>query len=277
MAAYPSLRARANSTDPRRIETLLREGLAAWEALPADERARPVPAAARPGHRWEDSFPEDGLALTAVHRDLTRDADGELCAEGGRWNLDHVWFSRDEARAWLPERLEVGEQRRLPEPLLERWACFHLVDNVRGQEGPFAPLDVERAEIVSTVVARDARRVTLHIACATRAASTGEWNLGQNPWSKFPNRPRALQAELAGRAVWDTRTERFVAFELVALGTSWGGSGLNGRAASMDASHDLGWWFTLAGDAPADRIAPAFIDIYGADWVVGPEELAGEG
>lgn len=263
------LLARANSTNPRRIEALLREGLAAWDALTPAERAAPAPEDARPGHRWEDSFPADGLALTAVHRDLTRDASGALCAEGGRWNLDHVWFSRDEARAWLPAEPAPGARHELPAALAQRWARFHLVDNVRGQEGPFAPGDVKQADVATTVVAVDGARVTLDIHGQTRAVSTGEWSLGSNLWEKFPNRPRTLEARLAGRAVFDLDARRFVAFELVALGTSWGGSGLNGRKASPDASHELGWRFSLAGDTPADRVAPAFIDIYEARWVRG--------
>ena len=75
----------------------------------------------RPAHEaLIEEHPADGLALTAVHRDLTRDDTGALCAKGGRWNLDHVWFSRDEARAWLPVEPALGVSHVLPQALAER-------------------------------------------------------------------------------------------------------------------------------------------------------------
>ncbi len=267
------LLARVNSTDPRRIAETLRKGLAAWEALPAEARARPAPASASPAHRFEDSFPADGLVLDAVHRDLEGSGDAWVPG-GGRWNVDHVWFSPDEARGWVPLEDTVGARVDLPRFLRERLARFHLVDNVRGQEGPFAPEDVELSEVASTVVAIEGDRVVLTIEGRTRTVSDGVWKLGENLWKQFPNRPRGVEARLAGGAVFDRTTERFVSFQLVALGESWGGSGLNGRrGAEPDARQPLAWRFTRAGDLPADRVPPAFIDIYGAEWVQPPERV----
>ncbi|MBL8860026.1 MAG: hypothetical protein JNL28_16070 [Planctomycetes bacterium] len=265
------LLARGNSTDPRRIEAVLRQGLAAWEALPPAERTQAAPESARAAHRWEDSFPVDGLALTAIHRDLARAEDGTLQPQAGRWNLDHVWFSRDEARQWLPSEPVVGARTALPEALVRRWASFHLVDNVRGQEGPFAPEDIEQAEIATVVTRSEGTRVELAIEGRTRAESDGTWKLGRNHWDKFPNRARGVSAQLTGRAVFDWATHRFVEFRMVALGEAWGGSGLNGRRADVATRHPLAWRFTLVGDTPADRIAPAFVDIYGAAWVRRPD------
>ena len=79
-----------------------------------------------------------------------------------------------------------------------------------------------------------------------------------------------METDLLGAATYDRDLDRFVDFRLVAVGASWGGSGLNGRRGGPEARRPLAWRFTLAGDAPADRVPPAFIDIYDAPWVVDP-------
>lgn len=273
------LLARGNSTGPRAIEQIIRNGLAAWEALSEGERNAPVPEAARPAHRWEDSFPEDGLVLSAVHRDLEPDPEDatRFRAAAGRWNLDHVWFSRDELRGWLPAELRRGATRSVAPGIADRIVRFHLIDNVRGQEGPFAPADIEAVEMLSRVEWVEGSVVTLSIEGRTRAVADGNWRLGENLWERFPNRPRGVETVLFGAARFDRATGRFTEFRMVAVGESWGGSGLNGRrGAADDARFPIAWRFTLAGGAPADRVPPAFINIYGADWVARPDVAAGQ-
>jgi hypothetical protein len=33
----------------------------------------------------------------------------------------------------------------------------------------------------------------------------------------------------------------------------------------------IGWYFELVDDDPRDRLAPAFIDVYNADWIIQPD------
>ena len=259
------LLARGNSRNPRVIEKILREGLAAWQALSEEERARPVPPGIQPEHRFEDFFPADGLALTATHRDWNPDDPG---ASGGRWNLDHLWISHDEVSTWMRALDGSPDPVPLPKALVDRWVRLHLVDNVRGQEGPFAPEDIERATMTARVEMTRGRRAHLVIEGETRAVSDGVWKLGDNLWKNFKNRPRGVETEILGQAIYDMDRGRFVAFSLVAVGRSWGGSGLNGRSSGgPESSTPLAWRFELSGDRPADRVPPAFIDIYGASWV----------
>ena len=58
---------------------------------------------------------------------------------GDRWNMDHIWFNKEEALLWLPKDQVVGSIQECPELIKERLFRFHFVDNVRGQTLPFAP------------------------------------------------------------------------------------------------------------------------------------------
>ena len=261
------LLARGNSSRPEKIAEILEKGLSAWQALSLAEKSLPVPPDAVPLHRWEQSYPEGGLVLTAVHRDLDRE---QLVGNGQRWNLDHLWCSSEEIGPWVAQ-LREEKALPLPEVIVDRWARFHLVDNVRGQEGPFAPDDIEFARIRATVLEDTGSTLLLQIDGATRVVSDGVWKLGDNLWKHFPNRPRGVETSLAGRAVYDLAEERFVQFRVIAIGEAWGGSGLNGRRGGIpEQPHYLAWLFKLAGSSPVDRVPPAFIDIYGVDWVIPP-------
>ena len=173
-----------NSLRADRVVEALELGLERWEDLPEEKRELPEDAPIRPAHRWEASFPADGLVLTSVRRDLPED-DNPFAARAERWNRDPVWFSRDEAAGWLPETLEVGASTPVDPRVTQRLARFHLVDNARGQTLPYAPDEVE-ASLEVRVVAIEGARVELAILGTTRADSDGVWRLGDNDW-----KPRA--------------------------------------------------------------------------------------
>jgi hypothetical protein len=62
--------ASVNSNDADRVLAMMREGLAAWEMLPADQRQLSAESAVKPRHRWEDSYPTEGLVVNVISRDL---------------------------------------------------------------------------------------------------------------------------------------------------------------------------------------------------------------
>ena len=72
---------------------------------------------------------------------------------------------------------------------------------------------------------------------------------------------RGFEGKLLGRATFDPKTERFVAFELVAVGERWGATRYNFRT-DLDRS-PFGFASVLAGDKPIHHVAPAFVDNYG--------------
>lgn len=262
------LLASGNTLNADRVLAMLQQALEKWKALPDGERGLPADANLKPGHRWEDSFPSGGLVLVSTNRDLPPNGDPAARA-GDRWNRDHVWFSQNEARQWLPADPRPGRTHRLPKILALRLARFHLVDNVRGQTLPFAAEEVRAARLEVEVTERTGTQVRLKIRGATHARADGPWRMGDSHWKPPREYPRGVTTRLLGRATYDLERGVFIEFELVALGQRWGFTQNNARRGNAERS-PIGFFFGLA-PAGEPRIAPAFIDVYNADWVVRPE------
>src|SRR5262249_55000897 len=140
-----------NSNSPDRVLAMLEQGLKAWEDLRAEERRLSAKSEIKPRHRWEDSFPKDGLVLSVITRDLPADCDpSKPCAP--KWNQDRVWFSKGEARDWLPRDPKTGDRHPLPQELLARLTRLHLVDTVNGQTSPFSSGQVAGSQIATEVL-----------------------------------------------------------------------------------------------------------------------------
>lgn len=257
-AVAPSgeLLASCATPDPREVAAMMKQGLEKWKQLPRERRLladAPDPKAADHWRHWEKPYPEDGLVLRAITRDLPRPAgDDEKIPAHFRaaWNQDFAWFRKAEARAFLPADPTPGSVHEVPRDLVERLARFHLLDNVRALNYAFFPKEaVEKARLTTTVVAREGDRVSLRFEGETRAATTTPQVQGYAP-------------NLLGRAEYDLKAERFTRFELVAAGDRWGTGNCNQRN-DETAPAPMGVVFRLAGDAPADRLPPAFVSHYG--------------
>jgi hypothetical protein len=252
--------ASVNSNRPERVLEMMRDGLKAWESLPDEERRLTSVERVKPLHRWEDSFPADGLVLAMIARDLPLECDPSQPCEV-KWNQDRVWFSRDEARQWVPEEPREGARQSLPAELVSRLARFHLVDTVKGQTSRFEPADVRESAISTVVVERLGPRVKLRIS-GTSKGDADRRSRGESP--------HGVSTRLLGHATYDLEQSKFVEFEMVALGRWWGRTRYNGRRRDAP-SGPLGFVFQL--EAPgAPRIAPAFISSYYAAWVKRPRE-----
>lgn len=250
--------ASVNSNNADRVLAMMERGLRAWKALSEEERRRPPDAQFQPEHRWEDSYPADGLVLTQITRDLplacTPDAPCEV-----KWNQDHVWFSKEEARRWLADDPTVGSRHEVPWDIVSRLARLHLVDSVKGQTARFSERGVDGSAIRTEVVERTGNLVGLKITGQTRGESPG-----------FGRRasPHGVVTRLLGHATYDLDKEAFVEFELIALGRRWGHTRYNSRRRDPE-SGPLGYVFRLA-SPEAPRIAPAFVSSYNAAWVKRP-------
>ena len=88
-----------------------------------------------------------------------------------------------------------------------------LKDAVRGQCSDWKPVDLREGRLDTECVRREADRVTVRLTGVVRLEGSG----------------RAYSAALHGRAVYDTRARRFVAFELVAAGQRSGRDQFNFR------------------------------------------------
>ncbi len=236
----------------------MQQGLEAWRRLTADERRLTADSEIKPSHRWEDSYPSKGLVLTMITRDLPAQCDPHQPCEV-KWNQDQVWFSRAEARRWLPAEPQPGDKHALPADLVERLARFHLVDTVKGQSATFSRRGVDGSAITAEVTDRDGARVKLKISGRTQGVTGAGW------WRESSN---GVVSHLLGTATFDLEQGAFTEFEMVALGRRWGNTRLNGRRRDPDQG-PLGFVFKLA-PRGAVPVAPAFIAAYNADWVKRP-------
>ena len=263
LTASGTFLASVNALDATKVLATVQRGLEAWKQTGADERTLPADWDL-PRRRWETSYPRGGLVLRTLNAELGPDADRK------RRNRDHVWFAASEARGWLGADPQEGDVHSVPRAIVERLACFHLVDNVRGQTLPFAPEEVDGSTITTTVLSRTDDVVAFRIEGATMASTDGTWRLGQSDWTPKEKFPRSVATKILGSARYDLGAKRFEAFELVAVGERGGRTNLNGRPKDDVGPAPIGFVFELAPDRPAERVAPAFIDIYDADWVVDP-------
>ncbi|MFT5287138.1 MAG: hypothetical protein ACI8TQ_003317 [Planctomycetota bacterium] len=252
-----------NSLNADTVLAMMKEGLAAWEQSDETEGQLTDEDAMQSDPRWEWRFPEEGLVLRSTQRDLPTSG-SPLDERLPRFNADHVWIQKDEARGFLPEDLTIGATRTVSNLLTERLARFHVVDNVRGQTLPFSPREVAASKLASEITAIDEDLVSLQVTGTLRANSDGIWDMGDNIWKPNGEWPRSIETQVLGRATYSTSEERFKSFELLALGERTGRTQLNGR---RDEFGTIGFSFVLAGDSPSDRVAPGFIHVYDAPWI----------
>ena len=96
-----------NSRNPDAMARMLEQALRRWKELPAAQRKLPEGTRITPNHRWEDSYPEAGLVLMGTVRDVPLGAD-PIRRRRSQFNGNPVWFSKAEARQWLPPEPTVG-------------------------------------------------------------------------------------------------------------------------------------------------------------------------
>ena len=158
-----------NSNDPKRIADLLERSLAKWGTLKREERLLPTDPRKQLADikRPERHYPEDGLVLNVTSRDMPREKGKAKPTRTGwrefAWNQDFAWFTKGEARQFVPPEATVGKKQDLPVALLHRIACAHLIDNVRGQTSPFEENQVKKAQLSAEVTAVDGDVVSVRL------------------------------------------------------------------------------------------------------------------
>lgn len=216
--------------------------------------------------RTERFYPEDGLVLCVHSRDLLRDILPDDW-RGRAWNQEYAWFTRAEARQFLPPSPVIGQRHELPAPLVSRLVRCHLVDNVRGETPPFAEADIETACLTGHVTGIAGDSVSLRLEGRSRTSVEGLWTIrGLEDNTPTPQK-RGFDARLEGVVRYDLRREEFTEFDLVAVGSRWGGTRFNVRHDDLDPA-PMGVAFTLAGRGPSERVPPASFAAYG--WEAAP-------
>jgi hypothetical protein len=246
-----------NNTDPRIVAGKLREALQNWDRLKAEGRkfSGEDPLDVARLKRADRFFPEGGLVLKVNTRDLPRDPPQQR-RWADAWNQDFAWFTKDEARQFLPGEIEPGRTRKVLRTLVKRLARFHFIDNVRGQTPPFSARAIEDATLTSRVTAVDGDVVSLRLEGRTKAVQKGDWSIrGFDDMNRPSDQERGLAMKLLGSARFDRKEGRFVGFEVVAVGTRWGGTQYNCRGDDL-APAPFGAVLSLVGASRAERVAP---------------------
>jgi hypothetical protein len=253
-----------NKNDPRIFAGKLRESLQNWDRLKAEGRkfSGEDPLDVARLNRADRFLPEGGLVLKVNTRDLPRDPP-QQARWAGAWNQDFAWFTKDEAERFLAGKIEPGRTRKVPRTLVKRLARFHFLDNVRGQTSPFPACAIEDATLTSRVTAVDGDVVSLRLEGRTKAVQKGDWSIrGFDDMNRPSGQERGLEMKLLGSARFDRKQGRFVGFEVVAVGTRWGGTQYNCRDNDL-ASAPFGAVLSLVGASRAERIAPEHFRGYG--------------
>jgi hypothetical protein len=247
------------STEPADADAvlaLMQRGLQLWRER-GEDGTRAAPALAHVPVA-EDSYPVEGLVLELAVRDLS---DHEIDDRRSRsspiphaLNFDHLWFSKSEATQWIPDETDVGAARPLPDELVTRIACLHLLDSV-GCVLPrrFQPEDVDDSWIRTEVVARTGHRIELRITGSTRVHARGR------EVRCYANR---IETSILGYATFDVASEAFTRFEAIALGRC---TEFRSAAGDSTSAKELGFAFTLA-ELGEPHTPPLYFRRYDADW-----------
>jgi hypothetical protein len=258
-----TLLASINTRDPVLMEEKMREALAKWKTIPKAERTKPSGLEGA-YQRWrnEDFYPSDGLVLRMTTRDLPRP---ELPRDwrATAWNQDFAWFRKEEVRSMLPDKIEAGQSKEVPTPLVERLARYHLVDIVRGQSLHYPPNAVREAKMTVTVQKVQNGIAEVAVTGRTKTHHGGRWAVaGYKDLNQPSEQTRGVETQILGKGQYNIAAGRFLKLDLVALGTRFGGTAYNARGDDLAAS-PIGFLFSVAGNTPPERVAPAAFWDYG--------------
>ncbi|MBY0457623.1 MAG: hypothetical protein K2V38_09820 [Gemmataceae bacterium] len=231
---------------------MMKQALGQFAKLPEAKRkpgAVKVEDAGTPDANYSRQPPEGGLILKAYTRILDF-KEGAYCrgtckAVGGeKAARDHVWITKDEAKALAPAKAEAGFRYPMPEKVATRLARFHLIDNTRGEPILWRPEDVRALRMTLSVVAATETEVELKLEGEVQLATDADPAKAE----------RGYEARLLGSLRYLPKKGTFDRFDLTAVGTHWGEHPHNSPA--RPGKGLLGQSFELAGDKPSDRVPP---------------------
>jgi hypothetical protein len=196
--------------------------------------------------------PADGLILRMVSRGLSSQGipKGDTRHEFF-YKLDHVWYTKDEAKAFVPPAIKVGSKETVKRGLFKRIVMLNL--GVLVQPNLYwQPEDIKEATLTTEVTAVKGDAVELKFTGRAKMESSS-------------NR-RQFDGDLLGKAVFKLKTETFSSFELVAVGQFTLGPH-EGVEEGSPRTTPMGMLFTLNGKNANDQVPPSFYRLYG--WASG--------
>jgi hypothetical protein len=194
--------------------SILGEGWQRWERLARQRgyQSKPVPQTALDPALGKP-LPPGGLKLEAAVRDLPRGQDAkpgrqewQRCA----YNLNWIDLTPEEARSFVTAEMQ---KQPVPAAVLERLTLKTLKDAVRGQCSDWQNGALKEGQLDTQCIRQEADRLTMRLTGFARLEQSG----------------RAYACRFHGKVVYDTRSRRFLAFELVAAGQRSGRDQFNFR------------------------------------------------
>ncbi len=237
-------------SDPDQFLWMLRRALANWENRKTQREALEIEDLAYrdPTFSWT-GYPEDGMILHLGVRDLPRQVDTRPRGmKREAHNQDYVWFRREEVLSMVPPDVGVGDVIPFPEGLVRRLVRYHLADYVRGETSSWSSEAIRDAAMTLTVTEKTPEWVNLRLFGSAQLFEEGRWYEGAC-------RERGLDASVLGYLRFDRRVERFVRFDVVAVGSRWGGTEYNVRQDDLEPA-PIGIAMTIAGREARDCTAP---------------------
>lgn len=202
-----------------------------------EARTKPRQPSRPSTHVWPEPGAPKGIRLRVIVKDLQKPKTGTFWHERA-YNLG--WLTVPTAELDRLKTLIPGRQgQSFSSPLRKSWASREFLDRVRGKALPFEEFSVQKADLFAQCVAEN--RYQFQGKFTT--SESGAWSLdGAND---VQERTRGTDLTLVGQATWDPKASKWTKFELVAVGTRWGGSPMNQRMKDEGVG-EVGFLATLA-------------------------------
>jgi hypothetical protein len=253
LTAGGKLLAYRNAQDPKVMRQVMKQGLATWNKLPAEQRqpgAVDVGVAGATDQRFDRRPPPGTLIVNVFTRILDRDSDGNCkpgtCSfpGGDRAARDHFWLLEEEWRSLIPKDARKGQTFDLPQRLLQRIVRFHLIDNTRGEPPMWERRQVRAATLKLVVDEANAQEMLLRLEGKGLLATDADTDRAD----------RGFDFAVLGYIHWNAAQQKIERFDVVVLGDHWGAGRFTGGARPGRAP--LGIAFTLARGDAADQVPP---------------------
>ena len=254
-----ALLASGNNHSAIKVMQLMQKGLNGWKRGKKNQAGKFSSPAAKPAQDRSVAFPAGGLILRQAVRDLPRP--DQPHHKTNKHNFDHVWMTAEEIKAFAPSKQKRGFSYAIPEKIVRRLIRWHLIDQVKGESTPWGKANIVDASINATVtqvknLKPESRlvRIKLNGNAKCVAAASGK----VNPYGNFKvDKERGIEAVIKGWLTYDTRTETFTEFDMLALGERWGATTYNFRQDDLERS-PIGFAFKLLPAKPENKTKPAF-------------------
>lgn len=192
-------------------------GLQNWQKIAADRDYEPKSI---PTNRLElyggEELRKGGLKLEVAYRDLPR---GEVRRPGNAqfpnpYNLGWFDLTPAEAKSLLSDS---KEKTAIPEKIFQKLARTQLKDAVRGQMGDWKKSEIKNGQLFTQLVSENGSQQVYQLSGS----------------AQFEAGDRSFTPEFHGSMTFDTTTQEFTDFRLIAAGQRTGRGPANGRATDL--------------------------------------------